>query len=354
MPQSTGKLKRVLTKIKSNNASGPQKRSVIHLPYHPDVPQIESTEPKTKKGKTKQNVIEPIANPNAGGDDMWKINWMIEYDANRKHLETERKNNTEISHEIEKLKEQNKMKHEMVVELLHRVRNKNSIIQRLVNQCLAYEKVNEVVTENSTVEATNDTDTNDTIECTSSMATSATENHISVPDDNTTEVPDDKTTGSSDDDSKPTISNNAVNSSETVIHASEAKAEGSSGVTSEFQIANDALDNADTMVHAPEMTFEDVVVISAQEERLNRPGVLHQCSNCGYTTDKKSTLIDHMAEFCVDVPVKNMECNICGKLFTRRGLRVHFNNFTTGLHVPRGQHSFYTAEEHEMCGFDYP
>lgn len=328
MPQSPGKLKRVLTKIKSNNASGPQKRSVVHLPYHPDVPQIEKKEPKTKKAKMQQNVIGPIAIPNASGDDMWKVNWMIEYDANRQRLETERKKNAVISHENEKLKEQNKSQHEMVVELLHRVRNKNSIIQRLVNRCLAHEKVNEVVTENSTVEATNDTDTNDTVECTSSMTTSATENHISVPDDNTTEVPDDKATAA--DDSKPTIFNNAVNSSETVIHASEAKAEGSSGVTSELQIAQDALDNADTMAHAPEMTFEDVVVISAQEERLNRPCVLHQCLNCGYTTDKKSTLIDHMAEFCVDVPVKNMECNICGKLFTRRGLRVHFNNFTTG------------------------
>lgn len=88
--------------------------------------------------------------------------------------------------------------------------------------------------------------------------------------------------------------------------------------------------------------------------------IQYLCPHCSYYTNKKSSMDDHVAEFCENSPVKNMQCKICFKMFTRRGLRIHFNNFTTGKHAPRGEHADFTPEIHEffkvaaMNGFEYP
>lgn len=69
---------------------------------------------------------------------------------------------------------------------------------------------------------------------------------------------------------------------------------------------------------------------------------------------------DHVAEFCENSPVKDMQCKICFKMFTRRGLRIHFNNFIKGKHLSRGGHGDFTPEDHEFFkvaainGFEYP
>lgn len=77
---------------------------------------------------------------------------------------------------------------------------------------------------------------------------------------------------------------------------------------------------------------------------------LYTCSNCGMTTNKKSTFNDHKTEFCVAAPVKDMECQVCGKLFTRRALRIHLGGMIRSLSKGRnlqGKHSNYTMEQHQ-------
>lgn len=99
---------------------------------------------------------------------------------------------------------------------------------------------------------------------------------------------------------------------------------------------------------------------STKTVATKRASIQYLCPHCSYYTTKKSSMDDHVAEFCENSPVKNMQCKICFKMFTRRGLRIHFNNFTTGKHFPRGEHADFTPEDHEffkvaaMNGFLYP
>lgn len=72
------------------------------------------------------------------------------------------------------------------------------------------------------------------------------------------------------------------------------------------------------------------------------------CPDCGFATNKKSTWDDHSNETCKYVnPVKNVQCKMCNKWKTRRALRLHLNNFLTGLHKPRGSHARYSLKEHQ-------
>lgn len=99
-----------------------------------------------------------------------------------------------------------------------------------------------------------------------------------------------------------------------------------------------------------------------REPSMNIVPKLH-CPFCNAPFSKSSALKDHIAEFCTKSnakAAKDMECKICYKKYTLRGLRVHFNNYTTGKHNARGAHANYTPEEHEifkaaaMNGFEYP
>lgn len=73
----------------------------------------------------------------------------------------------------------------------------------------------------------------------------------------------------------------------------------------------------------------------------------HKCPECNYSTDKLDTLKVHQSEFCVTPPIKNRTCKFCCKTFTRRGLRVHMNQFVTGKHQPKGKHKDVSLVEHK-------
>lgn len=274
---------------------------------------------------------------NMDADVEWKLNWMIEYDTNRKLLQTERTANVQQSTEIERLKDQNKKQNRMVVDLLGRVQNKNVIIQRLIQQCLAHETNNTVVNESK--EGASNTE-----------ITISTENFDVPTDGKLSEIPD------------SAITMTCV--SETVVATENTEVAHNPEFSDEAMDFNpgELVTGATTTACVPEISAKNTTVcVSANTKAMmKRELVVHKCLNCEYVTDKKSSLVDHMAEFCVDAPFKNMACNICGKFFTRRGLRVHFNNFTTGKHKPRGEHSLWSAEDHEifkvaaMCGFEYP
>lgn len=214
--------------------------------------------PNTPKATPKPN-LKPMVSSNAEGSDMWKINWMIEYDTSRQQLKTERASNVEMANKIEHLQntyneekrmligkvnasrqqlkteratnvkmtnkiEQlhttNKQQKHILVEVAKRLQNKNELIQQLVQYCSAQNKRLE--------------------------------------------------------------SNGAVHS----------------------------------LGNVP-VTENATVTEPVQETKVSNKAktqILQKCQNCTYSTNKKSTLVDHL-EFCGDGVEKNMICNICGKCF---------------------------------------
>lgn len=76
----------------------------------------------------------------------------------------------------------------------------------------------------------------------------------------------------------------------------------------------------------------------------------YQCTYCPYHTDKKSSFIDHQGEFCDDLIkiAKDMECPVCGKSFTYRGLRLHLNYYTKGKHVANDGHGNFSPGDHQV------
>lgn len=77
----------------------------------------------------------------------------------------------------------------------------------------------------------------------------------------------------------------------------------------------------------------------------------YHCHNCPYWTSKKSSIKDHENEFCTSSKEKiskNMICPVCKKMFTYRGLRLHFNYYISGKHVAQNDHRNYSPQDHEL------
>lgn len=72
-----------------------------------------------------------------------------------------------------------------------------------------------------------------------------------------------------------------------------------------------------------------------------------KCPDCQYGTNKKNTFDVHRAEFCINPPVKDRECKICGKFFTRRALRVHLDQYTKTKHKATGKHKDVSLSDHQ-------
>lgn len=70
-----------------------------------------------------------------------------------------------------------------------------------------------------------------------------------------------------------------------------------------------------------------------------------KCEECEYATNKSSSFKDHMEVH--NRPEKTSECAICEKLFTKRGLRLHINNYIRGKHKPTGKHASFSIDKHE-------
>lgn len=75
-------------------------------------------------------------------------------------------------------------------------------------------------------------------------------------------------------------------------------------------------------------------------------GQMFHCSNCNFETSKKDNLRKHEEAYCIIVPVKDMECIICGKKFTYDKLRGHLRYFVKSQYGATGEHAKYTPEEH--------
>lgn len=76
---------------------------------------------------------------------------------------------------------------------------------------------------------------------------------------------------------------------------------------------------------------------------------LYKCKSCPYFTPKKSSMDDHRNESCKDSkPIKNIECGVCKKKFTYRGLRLHLNYYIKSKHIALDGHSKYSRKDHEI------
>lgn len=280
----------LINKIKVRNSSRNENR-VKFLPYIPSKPntkQVCKNELKTKK----QKVPLPVP-PKQDESEMWKVNWLIEYDAARRQMEAQKQAIFEKSKENEILKESNESQKKLVCEFAKRLKQKNTIIQELINNFPTIEQPNGQ--QDTSTQTENETQTRETAtEQTHEEATAQTEEQSEID--------------------------------ATTFHDDDA------------------------------IQFEEVCVATNPK----KPSVLYLCPNCDYSTTKKSTIDDHLAEFCKTEALKTMECKICYKKFTRRGLRIHFNNFCTGKHNPRNEHAEFSCEDHEifkvaaMYGFEYP
>lgn len=72
----------------------------------------------------------------------------------------------------------------------------------------------------------------------------------------------------------------------------------------------------------------------------------YRCPDCVFITNKKDSLVGHRVEFCVNPPIKDRDCKFCGKGFTRRGLRVHMDQYVTKKHKPSGKHKNVSSKDH--------
>lgn len=94
-------------------------------------------------------------------------------------------------------------------------------------------------------------------------------------------------------------------------------------------------------------TPKKVLAKSKKETNAKRSICKHKCPDCEYSTNKKDTLNVHRAEFCVTPSIKNRQCNFCNKFFTRRGLRVHINQYVIKKHTPSGRHKNVSFTNHK-------
>lgn len=291
-------------KVKMNEKNGRQSRIKL-LPYCPTEANVKKSVCQKSAAQSKIMMPKPAE---INDDEMWKITWMTEYSSTRQALDTQSKSITEMSTEIELLKESKKNQAKLVFELAERLKNKNIIIQQLVQHCSA----NGIYSEKTFPETA------------------------------------------------------AKSESKTYQTRDEAEIESPEFDSVKSKAAQNSIDSSscDTMTEMENDTNQtegsEIATNSPKTVTKKRASIQYLCPHCSYYTTKKSSMDDHAAEFCKNSPVKNMQCKICYKMFTRRGLRIHFNNYTTGKHFPRGEHADFTPENHEffkvaaMNGFTYP
>lgn len=82
--------------------------------------------------------------------------------------------------------------------------------------------------------------------------------------------------------------------------------------------------------------------------------VQHKCDDCGYTTHRKNTLMNHQTETCQVrrqkglLASKNRQCKYCLKKMTHNSLRSHLRHFINALdkkRKPKGKHSAVSLQE---------
>lgn len=74
-------------------------------------------------------------------------------------------------------------------------------------------------------------------------------------------------------------------------------------------------------------------------KNTSKTPITYECEKCQKRFNKKSSLNDHQSETaCADKKLLEWQCKICDKMFTYRGLRVHYGQFIGKTHSHRGKH----------------
>lgn len=121
-------------------------------------------------------------------------------------------------------------------------------------------------------------------------------------------------------------------------------------------------DGAMTVAEAPfEQTRDTCAAVTFHHSsdhnyflKENRVPVQHKCDDCGYITNRKNTLINHLNETCQVrrqkglLAMKNIHCKYCFKKMRHNGLRSHLRHFIKMLEAnrkPKGKHSSISQQE---------
>lgn len=82
--------------------------------------------------------------------------------------------------------------------------------------------------------------------------------------------------------------------------------------------------------------------------------ILYNCDDCGYSTSRKNTFMNHLAETCKLrrgkglLAAKDKQCKYCFKMMRHNALRAHLRHFINSLKAnrkPKGKHSSISLEE---------
>lgn len=258
MPQSIDRLQQVIKRFKSKNPTS-DKRSTVMIPYHPPAPK----KPKTKLNKTHTDVnTGPQVNVIPDQSE-WQLNmyWMTEYGAVRDQLQTERTDNVEKAKEISRLKYENRQKSELMRDFLTRYQNKYNSLQRSVQEHLANLSTTAVAIQSGQEANTTSTESTDGLTANQVARVYAEASVQTEPDD--------------------------IDVNNKIVDA-----------------ATDTETNTHTTANETIQQLIDVEVIEPQFDagvEIVRSTVVHCCPNCDYQTNKKSWMLDHIAEFCVDI-----------------------------------------------------
>lgn len=80
----------------------------------------------------------------------------------------------------------------------------------------------------------------------------------------------------------------------------------------------------------------------------------YQCHKCQKFFNKKSSLVDHQTETaCAGEKILEWRCEVCYKMFTYRGLRVHYAQYIETNHKARGKHAELSPADHRKLLDDH-
>lgn len=81
---------------------------------------------------------------------------------------------------------------------------------------------------------------------------------------------------------------------------------------------------------------------------VDNPYKVYRCSNCAYYSAKKYNVMKHETSSHGVKAVRDMQCQVCKKLFDYDGLRCHLNYSIPGKYKSKNEHSELTQQEHKM------
>lgn len=82
--------------------------------------------------------------------------------------------------------------------------------------------------------------------------------------------------------------------------------------------------------------------------------VQYKCDDCGYSTNRKNTFVNHLTETCKSrrckglLAAKDKKCKYCLKMMRHNALRAHLRHFINSLKAnrkPKGKHSSISLQE---------